>query len=147
MILHPHMRLELARAHADQLRRQATRATGGQPGYRHYPSSGTPAEESIVIRPSRPQDEYALVRLAQLDCARVPAAPVLLAEVGGQLRAALSLKDGAAIADPFHRTASLVALLTARAEHLHLAPAGGRGLFARVRRLAARKPAIALPRR
>ena len=72
----------------------------------------------IVIRLSRPEDERGLARLAGLDSARVPATPMLVAEADGALRAALSLHDGAVIADPFHRTASLVALLTARAKQL-----------------------------
>jgi hypothetical protein len=35
----------------------------------------------------------------------------LVAEIGGQLRAALSLTDGAVVADPLHPTAALEALL------------------------------------
>jgi len=73
---------------------------------------------TIVIRPSRPEDDRALARLAGLDSARVPAEPLLVAEAGGELRAALSLRDRRAIADPFHFTRPLVALLTARAEQL-----------------------------
>jgi hypothetical protein len=46
-----------------------------------------------------------------LDSSEIPAAPVLLAEVEGELRAALSLSDGAIVADPFHPTAGLVLLL------------------------------------
>jgi hypothetical protein len=37
----------------------------------------------------------------------------LLAEVGGEVRAALSLQDGAVVADPFHPTAPLAELLRA----------------------------------
>jgi hypothetical protein len=44
--------------------------------------------------------------------------PVLLGEVGGELRAALSLADGAVVADPFHHTVALVELLRARAKQL-----------------------------
>jgi len=38
-----------------------------------------------------------------------------VAEVGGALRATISLTDGVVIADPFHRTTALVELLRARA--------------------------------
>jgi hypothetical protein len=43
---------------------------------------------------------------------------VLLAEVDGEPRAALSLADGTVVADPFHHTLYLVALLEARAGQL-----------------------------
>jgi hypothetical protein len=46
------------------------------------------------------------------------AQPVLLAEVDGQLLAALALSDGSVVADPFHRTADLIELLRARAHQL-----------------------------
>jgi hypothetical protein len=75
--------------------------------------------ELIEVRPAHPDDERALTRLAQLDSARVPSAPLLLALEGGELRAALSLATGTAIADPFAQTASLVELLHARAAPPH----------------------------
>ncbi len=53
----------------------------------------------------------ALVRLAALDSAAVPFGQVLIAEVDGQPKAALSLADGGVVADPFSRTAELVGLL------------------------------------
>jgi hypothetical protein len=43
---------------------------------------------------------------------------MLLAEVGGELRAALPLDGRPAIADPFQRTAELVAMLVERARLL-----------------------------
>jgi hypothetical protein len=46
----------------------------------------------------------------------------LLAEVDGQLRAALALTGGAVIADPFHPTADLIDLLHARAHQLDATP-------------------------
>ena len=76
------------------------------------------ADVAIVIRLSRPEDERALEQLAGLDSASVPPAPMLVAETDGKLRASMSLRDGRVIADPFHRTAPYVALLTARAEQL-----------------------------
>ena len=71
---------------------------------------------SITIRPAYADDHAALVRLAALDSAAgVPAAPVLLAEVDEQLRAALSLADESVVADPFFPTQHLVRLLRAHA--------------------------------
>jgi hypothetical protein len=67
--------------------------------------------ESVVLRVARPDDEAILQRLAVLDSRPVPAAPVLVAEVDGEALAALSLADGAVVADPFRSTSSLVELL------------------------------------
>jgi hypothetical protein len=74
--------------------------------------------DSVTIRHAFPDDALSLVRLAALDSAEVPRGPLLVAEVDGELRAALSMRDGAVIADPFHRTAAAVQLLRARAEQL-----------------------------
>lgn len=98
--------------------------------------SDQPAD-TIEIRPARPDDERALTRLGQLDSARVPAAPLLIAVEGGELRAAISLATGTVIADPFAPTARLV-------EHLrtHAAPAQRRpGTRSRLRLF--RRPATA----
>jgi hypothetical protein len=65
---------------------------------------------AVVIRESNGSDADRLRRLAQLDSARIPAQPLILAELDGELRAAVSVNDGSVIADPFHRTADLVAL-------------------------------------
>jgi hypothetical protein len=68
----------------------------------------------IMIRPSDGDDHRALIRLAALDSAAgVPPAPVLVAEVDGELQVALSLRDGTVIADPFRPTAEIVTLLRA----------------------------------
>jgi hypothetical protein len=69
----------------------------------------------IALRPATAEDAAAVCRLAALDSAAVPAPPLLLAEAGGTLRAALSTATGAAIADPFYRSAGLVGLLRAHA--------------------------------
>lgn len=71
--------------------------------------------QAIVIRAATGADAAALERLAALDSARPLAAPALIAEVGGAPLAALSLRDGRTIADPFHRTDDLVGLLHVRA--------------------------------
>jgi hypothetical protein len=65
----------------------------------------------VTIRDAVRNDVDALERLAQLDSARRPDYPLIVAEVGGEVRAAYSLSEGRSIADPFHRTAELVALL------------------------------------
>ena len=70
---------------------------------------------SHVIRLAGDADEAALERLAQLDSARPLQHPILVAEIRGQVAAALDLDEKRTIADPFQRTASLRALLHARA--------------------------------
>jgi hypothetical protein len=72
----------------------------------------------IVIRPAYADDYEALAHLAALDSApAVPPRPLVIAEVDGEVRAALSLRDGSRIADPFFPTVGLVALLEAWAGH------------------------------
>ena len=69
----------------------------------------------ITIRTAHGGDHAALAALATLDSAQVPPAPLLIAELDGEPRAALSLSDGAVIADPFFPTVHLVELLRAHA--------------------------------
>jgi hypothetical protein len=85
--------------------------------------------DTISIRLATPDDEHSLARLAQLDSAEPLTGALLLAECGGQPRAALSLRDGATIADPFAHTEELLALLRVRAERLR----GDARLLARLR--------------
>jgi hypothetical protein len=67
--------------------------------------------EPITITRSTESDSVQVWRLAALDDRRAPKGPALLAYVDGELRAALGLEDGQAIADPFHPTAELVEIL------------------------------------
>ena len=74
-------------------------------------------DATVTIRVATRNTDSAVARLAQLDSVDVPPRePLLIAEVDGQPRAALSLTDGTVVADPFHPTAGLVALLKMRAE-------------------------------
>ncbi len=73
---------------------------------------------TITVRRATDGDAPALSALAELDSARPLPRPVLVAESGGQLRAALSLADGSAVGDPFHPTAGLVELLRVHAAQL-----------------------------
>jgi hypothetical protein len=82
------------------------------------PSATTPQTQEIgmhyshvLIRPATTADDRTLTRLAALDSARVPAGPVLIAEVTGEPHAAMDLETGAVVADPFRRTDHLVELL------------------------------------
>lgn len=80
----------------------------------------------VTLRFAFPDDDAGLVRLAGLDCALPLVLPALVAEVDGELCAALSLVDGRAVADPFQFTGELVDLLRARASQL-TRPAPSRG--------------------
>jgi hypothetical protein len=69
----------------------------------------------LTLRLARPDDAEALRGLAELDSSGVPTGEVLVAEVGGEIWAAVSLEDHHAIADPFRPTSELVWLLHERA--------------------------------
>jgi hypothetical protein len=84
----------------------------------------------ISIRNAYPDDADALRRLATLDSAPLPRAPVLVADVGGELQAALSLSDGSVVADPFAATADLVVLLEVQAAQLRPSRRRSRGRVA-----------------
>ena len=83
----------------------------------------------IIIRPGYADDHQALHRLAALDSAAVPAEPLLVGEMDGELSAALSLRDGTSIADPFRPTAEIVALLRAHAATAERTPRRRRRAF------------------
>jgi len=70
---------------------------------------------AYVIRLATEHDAAALRRLTALDEARPLTGRVLIGEIAGEPAAALSLKTGAAIADPFERTEALRVHLRMRA--------------------------------
>jgi hypothetical protein len=73
----------------------------------------------FTIRFAYPDDDLALRQLAALDSQELPAGPLLVAEVAGEIWAAVSLRgEPRAIADPFQHTADLVGLLRERANRL-----------------------------
>jgi hypothetical protein len=74
--------------------------------------------DPIKIRLTGPEDTRALRRLAALDSARVPSGWMLIAEVGDEPWAAVEVRTGEAIADPFRPTADIVQLLRMRASKL-----------------------------
>jgi hypothetical protein len=72
----------------------------------------------VTIRPAEAEDAAALARVAALDSASPPRGAVLLAEVEGELWAALPLDGGRPIGDPFRPSADLLRLLELRASQL-----------------------------
>jgi hypothetical protein len=79
--------------------------------------SHTPSP-TISIRAATAADGRSLMRLAALDSATLPFGPTLVAEVDGEPKAALALREDRVIADPFTPTADLVSLLRVHAATL-----------------------------
>jgi hypothetical protein len=73
-------------------------------------------DHTLTIRRADLADLAALDRLAALDSASPPTGDALVAEVKGELWAALELSTGATIADPFRPSGELVELLKLHAE-------------------------------
>ena len=111
---------DLARASRES--RRPERSAPKVPSYGH-----------VTLRFAFPDDAHALQALASLDSSSPPPGRVLVAEVDGRMRAALSLADGSVVADPFYPTVHLVKLLRTRAAHLAGAPIGRRSRLARLR--------------
>jgi hypothetical protein len=82
-----------------------------------------PHQAGVTLRAARSDDTAALARLAALDSRRALGGPLLLAEEDGVLRAALALRTGAVVADPFAPTSHLVALLRRHAARRSAPPA------------------------
>jgi hypothetical protein len=77
--------------------------------------------DPVTIRWATPEDSRRIAILAQLDESPVPAAPLLLAFVGDELWAAVSLGTGGAVTDPFRPSAEVAALVAARGRQLTVA--------------------------
>jgi hypothetical protein len=85
--------------------------------------------QDVVIRTADPGDVLAVINLSELDSQPVPAGKLLVAEVDGKIRAALSVETGRVIADPFEPSTHLRALLRLRADQLQSAPSRRGGLL------------------
>jgi hypothetical protein len=127
----------LAQDHADDVREGVRRARS-----RHARHVAAPESDvlDVTIRIAQPADARALHTLAQLDSRDALNGYVLVAEVAGELRAALAVSDGTAIADPFRPTAAIVSLLALRARQL-------RAGEAQASRGGARRSLVAIPNR
>jgi hypothetical protein len=100
-------------------------------------SSTTALSGGVVLRRAGSRDDAAIVRLAELDGAVHPTGEMLVAEVDEQILAAVPLRGGRAIADPFRPTAKLVELLRIRARLLAGGSAPARRLLPHLPRLRA----------
>jgi hypothetical protein len=139
LMSHRYVHMLLARARTDDLYRDAavarpapetrraanTRPSASARGQRRsglVSELATP-EQAVTLRPYSADDRGPLARLAALDSSTPPPQPVVVAQVGGELRVALSLDDGTLVADPFHLTGGVADLLRAYARQLDLPPA------------------------
>ena len=76
---------------------------------------------NLTIREAHETDGHAVDRLATLDSAAPPLGALVVAEIDGDLVAAVPVAGGPAIADPFRPTAEIVHLLELRAAQLRAA--------------------------
>ena len=104
----------------------------------HHSNVHTP---EITVRLADNTDARALLTLAALDSAQVPAGDLVIAESEGELVAAMPVERGRAIADPFRRTALIVQMLELRAAQIRSRSAIPHGIADRVRSLAGLQPA------
>jgi hypothetical protein len=87
---------------------------------------------NLTIRRATSEDTLAVRRLAVLDSSFPPTGDVLLAEMGDELWAALSVDTGSAVADPFRPSRDVLDLLRFRAERLSAGSHQHAGVLARV---------------
>ena len=76
------------------------------------------ASTTLVLRRATAADAGAVITHAHLDSAPVPRGDVVLAEVGEETWAAVSLEDFQVVADPFRPAGDVVFTLLERARQL-----------------------------
>ena len=102
-------------------------AAGGRVAPMLFPIPRTAAVAGVTVRPATAADETAIRHVAALDSTRPPRGTVLVATDHAGVVAALGVEDGKVVADPFARTADVVALLRERARQI--APSARRSLL------------------
>jgi hypothetical protein len=110
--MNPFLSKEMAQQHIGDLRREA-RAGRVPEGYGELGE-----DDGLTVRAAAQRDSEAVRLLAALEGVEMPAGPVLVAQVGDDVIAALPLDGGRALADPFRPTKHLVAVLELRARQL-----------------------------
>jgi hypothetical protein len=81
-------------------------------------SAAATTSAPITIRRATDADARAIDRLARLDSQRTPEGPHLVALSGERFVAAVALRSGRVVADPFTASEQIVELLRERAGHL-----------------------------
>lgn len=113
--MNPFLSNEVSGEHVRDLREEAARASRWS---RKASAVKSDRSEELVVRRFAERDIDGIRRLAALDEKPAPTGSVLVAEVSGELVAALPLDGGVAIADPFKPTADVVEVLQTRARQL-----------------------------
>ena len=115
--MQPQLSIGIAQARHQEFVEQSARR--GRAARRRLRAAASPLLwEGLTLRLATSADRPALAHLAELEQVSRPAEPVLLGVVMQRPIAALSLRDGSVIADPFAPTAELVELLRLRARQL-----------------------------
>jgi hypothetical protein len=99
---------------AEQLADRQAAAVAFRAAREAAPVPAVSSQRLVLRRSGLAGDAAALTRLAQLDGAPRPTDAVLVAELDGEIVAAVPFDGGRAIADPFQPTAELVELLRTR---------------------------------
>lgn len=115
MIMHPEITRQIVEARLEDVRRDNAR--------RQLLASRSRRREitdlaDVALRLCRVSDDGAISRLAALEERPEPQGRFVVAEVNGEIVAALPLAGGAPLRDPFTRTAHLIRLLEVRAAQL-----------------------------
>ena len=114
MLVHLYYAESVAAERREELQRAAARAI-----LPVEPERARRAEPDVRIRLATRSDADALAQLGTLAERPIPTdRDVLVAEVDGELRAALPVSAGERVADPFYATSDLVSLLSLRAAQL-----------------------------
>lgn len=110
--MNPFFSKEMAQQHIGDLRREAHDHKVPE----DY--SELSEDDGLTVRAATQCDVEAVRLLAALEGVELPRGPVLVAQVGGEVLAALPLDGGRALADPFQPSAHMVELLELRARQL-----------------------------
>jgi hypothetical protein len=116
-MMNPQFRIDLLHRRAQELEKNLRRTAL----LAQEPRPAALADEAVALRLCSVHDDAALERLATLAGRPTPGGRFILAEVGGEVIAALPLHGGAPFADPFRPTAHLLPLLRLRAAQLEQA--------------------------
>jgi hypothetical protein len=115
--MHPEFRIEMLHERSRELTNQINRGRL----LTAEPTDDEIAEAVVSFRLGRASDDPSLERLAALESRPVPHGRQLLAEVDGEVVAALPLAGGGFLGDPFRRTAHLLPPMRRHAAQLHAA--------------------------
>jgi hypothetical protein len=132
--MHPEFSQQLLHFHRDELDRTLERSNMRREAA-HRPAVRPP--EAVTLRLCCVGDDNTLDRLAVLEGVPVPKGRHVVAEIGGQVVAAMPLAGGRPLGDPFRFTAHLFPLLELRVAQLTGEPSRRRffALRGAVRRL------------